>query len=178
MLEITVAAEESFDEDTGKFFTSLGRRVILEHSLVSMSKWESLWEKPFLSTTRMSTQETLSYVELMILDRRTPPEILQKLYENHLEKILEYVKAPMSATKLPEPTKAAGSREVITAELIYYWMISMQIPMECQYWHLNRLLTLIRLINFKNDPKKSKKMSLDRRRELNAERRAKFNTRG
>jgi hypothetical protein len=176
MLEIDVVLDENFNEETSEFVANRKFRVRLEHSLVSVSKWESFWEECFLGMKEKTTEQTLSYVELMLLDDDIPPEVFQRLVENHLGEIQSYVAAPMTATKLYTDPKAPPSRETITSELIYYWMVSMNIPVEFQYWHLNRLITLIRVINLKNTPKK--KMSLNQRRELNRARLSKHATRG
>jgi hypothetical protein len=175
MLEIDVAIDENFDETTNKFVVGSSVKVRLEHSLVTVSKWESIWEEPFLGKKDKTQAQTLSYVELMIVDE-IPSEIFQKLVEDHLDDINLYVSANMTATKLREEQNAPPSRESITSELIYYWMISLNIPVEFEHWHLNRLLTLIRVINLKNTPKK--KMSAKEMRELNRSRLAKHGTRG
>lgn len=175
MLEIDVKTEESFDETTDRFVTKRFR-VSLEHSLVSMSKWESIWEVPFLGKEEKTSEQTISYIKMMILGDEPPPEVFKELLESHSQAITDYIAANMTATKIPETNTAGGSREVVTSELIYYWMFSMRIPMECEYWHLNRLITLIRVFNVKNSPKK--KMTLQERRALNQQRRARYNTRG
>lgn len=176
MLEIDVAIEESFDEKNNRFVATKTVRVILEHSLVSASKWESLWKVAFLSKKDKTPQETLSYIKFMILNDELPPGVFQKLVENHMAKIEEYIADEMTATKLYTDPNAPQSRETITTELIYYWMISLQIPVEFQYWHLNRLITLIRTVNLKNTPKR--KMSPAERKALNRSRLAQHNTRG
>jgi hypothetical protein len=176
MLEIHVAMEESFDEKNNRFVATKTVKVRLEHSLVSASKWESVWKIAFLSKKDKTPQETLSYVKFMILNDELPPGVFQKLVENHMAKIEEYIADEMTATKLYTDPNAPQSRETITTELIYYWMISLQIPVEFQHWHLNRLITLIRTVNLKNTPKR--KMSVADRRALNKSRLAKHNTRG
>lgn len=175
MLEINVALEESYDEENKQFVTS-SFRVELEHSLVSVSKWESFWEKAFLGKDEKTTDETISYVKMMILGDEPPPEIFQSLLDDHLPQIKAYIEAKMTATTVPDVPGGPGRQELITAELIYYWMISMNIPVEFQHWHLNRLIMLIRVINVKNAPKK--KMSMSDRRTLNRQRLAQMNSRG
>lgn len=176
MLEIHVAMGESFDEQSSKFVITSFVKVTLEHSLVSVSKWESLWKKAFLGKQDKTPQETLSYVKFMILNKELPPGVFQKLIEDHMSEIENYIGDEMTATKLYNDPNAPTSRETITTELIYYWMISMSIPVEFEHWHLNRLITLIRVINVKNSPKK--KMGVNERRALNRSRLAKYKTRG
>lgn len=176
MLEIDVALDTSFDEDRNRFVVTKSFRVKLEHSLVTASKWESLWKEAFLGKKDKTPQQTLSYVNFMIINDELPAGVFHKLVENHLDEIKNYIDDPMSATKIYTDPNASQSREIITTELIYYWMISLQIPVEFQHWHLNRLVTLIRTVNLKNSPKK--KMSLKERRDLNRARLTKLGTQG
>lgn len=177
MLEIDVPMDDNFDEDTETFGSSQIFRVKLEHSLVSLSKWEAVWEISFLNNKDMTPEQTVSYLRMMILNDDLPPEVFQKLVENHIPEVNEYISAKHTATTVPTVPGAPQNEEIKTAELIYYWMIQLGIPMECQYWHLNRLLMLVRVVNFKNDPKMPK-MSAKDRRALNKERQKKYNTRG
>lgn len=176
MLEIDVVMKESYDEETKEFIPTSFHRVQLEHSLVAVSKWEAIWETAFLGRKEKTTEQTLSYVECMIVGPKPPPEVFQKLKERHLEAVRDYVSAEMTATKLHTDPNAPASRETITSELIYYWMISLNVPVEFETWHLNKLITLIRVINLKSTPKK--KMSAAERRNLNRQRLGKHNARG
>lgn len=176
MLEVNVVMEESFEEETNIFIPSKSVRVRLEHSLVSLSKWESFWNEPFLGNKPKTDEQTVSYIRMMILGDEPPPEVFHKLLHENLEQVKNYVSASMTATKVYEGPTGSSSREIITSELIYYWMVSLKIPVEFENWHLNRLLTLVRVINAKNAPKK--KMSMADRRRLNQQRRSRFNTRG
>lgn len=176
MLEIEVVTDENFDETTKKFVVAKSVKVRLEHSLVSLSKWESVWEEVFLSEKEKTREQTVSYVQMMILNDDLPPEIFRTLIEKHLDEVNKYITANMSATKIHSDKNAPHSREVITAELIYYWMISMNIPVKFEHWHLNRLLTLIKVINLKSTPQKP--MSAMERKNLNRARLAKYGTRG
>lgn len=176
MLELDVVIADSYDEETETFVKGETVKVKLEHSLFIVSKWESVWEEAFLSKKEKTQKQTLSYVEMMLLDEELPPEVFRTLIENHLAEIMQYIEAPMSATKLGNDPDVAPSREVVTSELIYYWMISMNIPVQFEHWHLNRLMTLIRVFNRKNSPKK--KMTQKERRDLNRQRQQQWNTRG
>ena len=180
MLKLIVPMEESFDEATQRFVVTKAHVLELEHSLVSLSKWESTFERPFLSNDKKSPEEVVAYVEMMLLTPDVPVEVLESLGKVHYDKINEYISSKQTATTINEVRKGGRGGETITAEIIYYWMVSMQIPFECQYWHLNRLLTLIKVINRKNEP--PKKMGAQeaarRQRELNEQRRRQFNTRG
>lgn len=170
---------EGFNEETEEFVDPDVFVLRMEHSLVSLSKWESFFETPFLGEQEKTTEQILWYVNAMILDENPPAGILQKLTQENLEEINAYIAAKMTATTFRQSQKKGG-REIITAELIYYWMISLNIPFECQYWHLNRLLTLVEVCNLKNAPAKkmSKAEIAQQQRELNAKRRAEMNTKG
>lgn len=175
MLELDVVIAEAYDETTSKFVPT-HQRVQLEHSLASMSKWESAFEKPFLGPEEKQHDETFAYIEMMIQGSKPSPEVLLELVRNHHEQIQTYINRKMTGTRISEIQKASGRREIITSEVIYSWMVGMNIPFETQYWHLNRLITLIRVINLKNSPKK--KMTAAERQQLNRQRQAKHNSRG
>jgi hypothetical protein len=180
MLTITIGGTESFDDGRQTFVITGGRKVHLEHSLLSLSKWESKHEKPFLGKDEKSPEEVISYVECMLLDDNLPEDILHQLSEENFKQINDYLEAKRTATWFSEQPSEPKSREVITSELIYYWMTTFQIPWEAESWHLNRLFTLIRVCNVK--AAKPKKMSRNeiaqRNRELNAQRKAQLGTSG
>lgn len=180
MLSITVPGDEFFDDSSQEFVTVGEVPLVLEHSLTSLSKWESLWEKPFLGKDEKSTEEINSYIQCMCLTPDVPPEVFARLSQRNLQEINEYLNAKMTATWFKEVTNTKASSEIITAELIYYWMVEFQIPFECQDWHLNRLFTLIKVVNIKRSPtKKMPRADLAaQRRELNAKRRAEMGSKG
>ena len=180
MLRIMIPATELWDKSNREFITTKEQTLQLEHSLVSLSKWESKWCKPFLTKDKKTIEETLDYIKCMTLTQNVDPHVYNALTDEHIEQVNKYIEAPMTATWFAEEKNRKPNREQITAELIYYWMIALNIPFECQKWHLNRLLTLVRVCNVKNQPPKkmSKKDLINRNAKLNAERRKLLNTRG
>lgn len=180
MLRITIPAVEQWDEQKQEFITTKEQTLSLEHSLVSLSKWESKWCKAFLTKDNKTSEETLDYIKFMTLTQNVDSEVYNYLTNGNISEINEYIEAPMTATYFSDEKTSKTSREQITAELIYYWMIALNIPFECQKWHLNRLLTLIKVCNIKNQPpkKRSKKDIMSRNAALNEARRKQLNTKG
>lgn len=178
MLQITIPPGEEYDEGENLFISSKGQVLQLEHSLVSLSKWESKWCKPFLSKERKTEEETIDYIRCMTLTQNVDQEVYRFITNEITNAVSEYIAAPMTATTFKKGTEI--NREIITAEIIYYWMVSLNIPFECQKWHLNRLLTLINVCNIKNQP--AKKMSqreiMSRNKSLNESRKLALNTKG
>ena len=181
MLQITIPAIEMFDEQKQEFVSTKEQTLCLEHSLVSLSKWESKWHKPFLSKEPKTNEETLDYIKCMTITQNVDPNIYLCLTRENIEQVNQYIEDPMTATWFSEESKrGASGREQTTSELIYYWMIALNIPFECQKWHLNRLLTLIRVCNIKNQPPKkmSRRDIMSRNSAINAARRKKYNSKG
>lgn len=182
MLKITIPAREQFDERTNEFVYVKEQTLQLEHSLVSLSKWESKWCKAFISKREKTYEETIDYIKCMTITQNVKPEVYYNLTQKDLDTINAYIEAPMTATYLSEDKKGKQSKDVVTSELIYYWMISLGIPPEYDKWHLNRLLTLINLCNRKNQPsggKKTNKRDLaSQYAALNAARKKQLHTRG
>ena len=179
MLQITIPATEQWDEIHQQFVHTKEQTLQLEHSLVSLSKWESKWCKPFLTKDQKTNEEFLDYIRCMTLTKNVNPDVYYCLTIDNIKRINEYIDAPMTATTFAKDNKK-GKNEIITSELIYYWMIALQIPFECQKWHLNRLLTLVRVCNIKNSPPKkmSKREIMSRNAQLNAARKKQLNTKG
>lgn len=180
MLKLTIPQQELFNHETGEFSTTKEIKLVLEHSLVSLSKWESKWEKPFLADDIKTDEETMYYIKCMTLTQNVKDDVYQGLKKEHFDAINKYIEADMTATTFSDQSKKKGPREVITSELIYYWMVALNIDIKCEKWHLNRLLTLVNVCNIKNQPAKKigKKEQYQRNRSLNEARKAKMNTKG
>lgn len=180
MLELVVVMEEDkFDDSSSKFLPGWSQTFRFEHSLVSVSKWESFTEKPFLSKDDKTREEIQAYIRMMCLDD-FPPGVFSRFTAQHYDAVNAYINAKMSATSITERPGSAMSREIITSELIYYWMVAHNIPFECETWHLNRLLMLIKVCNHKNRPAKkmSRTEAAQQRHSLNQQRRAAMGTKG
>lgn len=180
MLEITIPEHELFNETTNEFITVKPQTIKLEHSLVSVSKWESKWKKPFLDQKKKTREETIDYIRCMTITQNVSPLVYAGLSSKNIEEVAAYIEDSQTATWFTDTNKPQGQREATTSELIYYWMVAFNIPMECQKWHLSRLLTLIKICNIKNQkPKKmGKKAVMSDNRALNAARRARLNSKG
>lgn len=179
MLEILVPGKEFFDEDTEEFKSSKPTKLLLEHSLISLSKWESKWQKPFLSSEK-TNEEVIDYIRCMTLTQNVDPLTYTSLSSENINKVVEYIESPMTATTIKSRKGRGPNNEFITSELVYCWMVLLNIPFECQKWHLNRLMTLIEVVSIKSQPQKkmSKREILSNNRELNAARRAKYHSKG
>lgn len=180
MLKVTFPSNELYDEKNEKFINTEETSVLLEHSLVSISKWESKWKKAFLGKGDKTEEESRDYIRCMIVTQKVDPNIMFALNKELIDQIEAYISDEMTATTINNMNKKSSNREIITSELIYYWMVTLNIPFECQKWHLNRLLTLISVCNIKNSPptKMNKKEMASRNKQLNAARRRKFNHKG
>ena len=181
MLSITIPATELWDEKQENFVSVKGQTLRLEHSLVSLSKWESKHRKSFISNKDKTTEEVIDYVRCMTITQNVDPIVYRCLTNKNVEEINEYIALPMTAVYFPEdPNGNKVSGDKVTAELIYYWMIVQNIPFECEKWHLNKLIALIRVCSMKNGGGKSMSKGdiYNRNRTLNAARRKKHNTKG
>ncbi len=181
MLQLVFKSSEFYDERTNKFITVNGQTLQLEHSLVSVSKWESKWKKPFMSPEAKTQEETIDYIRCMTVTQNVNPMIYSMVTKDHIDKVMAYINDPMTATTIKKKEGSGGSRAIVTSEVIYYQMTAYQIPFDpCQKWHLNRLLMLIRVCDEKNAPQKkmSRGQTAKSNRSLNAARRARMHTRG
>ncbi len=179
-IEIPISPE-GWDEAKQEFVESRTQTLQLEHSLISLSKWESKWHKPFLSTKEMTDEETLDYIKCMTLTKNVKPDVYNHITRENMNEVVNYIGDPMTATTFYKDNKGANNRETVTSELIYYWMIASNIPFDpCQKWHLNRLITLIRVCGIKNTPpkKRSRREIMSRNAALNAARRQQMNSKG
>lgn len=180
MLQIEIPEIEFFNQKTGEFMPIKGRTLRLEHSLLSLSAWESKWKKPFLTDKEKTQEEMLDYIRCMTIDNNVDPNCYYALDLKTVNKIRDYIADPHTATTITDRRPRPVRNEIITSELIYYWMIDCGIPFECQKWHLNRLLMLIRICGIKGSPEKKMSMAaiFGQNRSLNAARRASMNSRG
>lgn len=178
MLTIEIVTQEGLNSNN-EFVVMNSVSLHLEHSLASLSKWESIWQKPFLGPDEKTIDETIGYIKVMTLNE-VPPEVYDKLSKKNLKAIQEYVGSKMTATWFPDMPQTGSSREIITAEIIYYWMLSLNIPIECEHWHLNKLMTLVRVYNAKNGKQKktSRHELAARNRAINEQRKRELNTSG
>jgi len=174
-----VFGSEFFDEAKQEFVTVEDTVLEMEHSLVSLSKWESKWEVPFLGHDNKSEEQVLDYVKMMIVGPEPTPELFARITNDMITQVNTYINAKMSATWFNDKAKKGPGR-IVTAEIIYYWMISLGIPFECQHWHLNRLLTLIKVCSAENAPKKkmSRAEAAAQQRTLNEQRLRQLNSTG
>ena len=177
--KITIPEMEHYDQEQNLFFTTKECTITIEHSLVSLSKWESIFHKPFISKEKKTIPEWREYIKCMTITQNVDPSVYDAIPISVINEVLDYIDEPMTATWFKESSRPP-SRRVITAELLYYYMIAQNIPFECQKWHLNRLITLIRVCGEENAP--SKKMGksdmLKQRNALNNARRAKLRSKG
>lgn len=179
MLEILVPKGEYYNDTTGVFFYSKECTLQLEHSLVSISKWESKWRKPFLGKEPQTTEQTIDYIRCMTLTKNVDPNCYMAITDDNIREVRDYIALPMTAIKFSKDDKK-GNNEIITSEIIYYDMITLNIPFECQKWHLNRLINLIQVCSIKNSP--PKKMTprelMERNKKLNDSRRQALKSNG
>lgn len=179
MLKITIPGMEAYDAERNEFVTVGDKTITLEHSLVSISKWESKWHKAFISNDKKTPEETLDYIRCMTITQNVDPEVYLRIPEDVLKQITDYIDDPMTATTFSDKG-SRRSREIITSEIIYYWMIALNIDPKFETWHLNRLLTLIRVCSIKSQkPKKmNRRDQINQQRALNAARRSALHSSG
>ena len=179
MLTIYIPESESYDEVNNEFVYIKPQKLVLEHSLVSISKWEAKTHKPFLSNNTKTTQEIIDYIECMTITQNVDSEVFKHIPNSEITKIEKYIDDPMTATTFSLRDEKR-SNKIITSEVIYGWMVSLNIPVEFQKWHINRLLTLIRVCHEQQAPPKklSKSEIFARNKALNAKRRKALHTKG
>ena len=181
MLILVVPATNGqlFNDATQEFLSTKEAVLQLEHSLVSVSKWESKWKKPFLNSDK-TIEESLDYIKCMTINHNVDDTVYRVMTNDLMQQVMDYISDSMTATTITKDLADRQSREVITAEIIYYWMIAQNVPFECRKWHLNKLLTLIRVCAIKNAPPKKMKRGeiMSRNKALNAARRAQLGTSG
>lgn len=181
MLQIVIPEKEYFDELKEEFVIKKEQTLQLEHSLISISKWEAKYHKPFLSKEKLTPEETVDYIKCMTLTKNVDPDLYTRLSRKNYEDISDYLENSMTATTISkDSTSKSTGRQRITTELIYSWMSELNIPYEAERWHFNRLITLIQVRNIRSQPpkKRTKKDIARRNAELNAARRKQLNTTG
>lgn len=181
MLQIVVPEGEFYNDSVGEFFCTKSTTLQLEHSLISISKWESKWNKAFLTKAKKSPDEIIDYVRCMTITQNVKPQVYLALSDDNIDRIVNYINAPMTATYFMNDGFGSSGRDTITSELIYCWMIMLGIPFECEKWHLNRLMALIRVCQMKMQPQKkrhSEREIMERNAALNAQRRRELHTKG
>lgn len=180
MLQLVIGQGEYFDQKEQRFITQKPTTVRLEHSLRSVAKWESKWKKAFLSNKDKTQEESVDYVRCMEVTGQIDPKIFDYMTQDQHNQVNEYINDKMTATTINRRGPKKPSREIITAEIIYFWMIQNGIPPEYDKWHLNRLLTLIEVCSIKGGPQKkmSSKEQMAQQRALNAARRSQYKTKG
>lgn len=183
MLTLVIPDAEFWDARHRKFVTRRGATLHLEHSLISVSKWESIHQKAFLGKAPKTVDETIDYIRCMTLDKNVPEDVYDYITDGNIQAVNDYIANPYSATKFFDSRHggtAPSSRDTMTSEVIYYLMFAYAIPKECEKWHLNRLLTLLRVFDLKSNPQKkmSRRDIAAQNRRLNEERRKQFHTKG
>lgn len=180
MLRLKIPEKELFDDEKQEFISVKAQTIQLEHSLVSLSKWESKWKKPYFSKNEKTYEETIDYVRCMTVTQNVDPNVYLCLGADQIKQINEYISDPMTATFFSDRNKPKSVGKIVTSELIYYWMIAHNIPFECQKWHLNRLVTLIKVCGLESAPpkKKSARETMAENAMLNAARKKRLRTRG
>lgn len=180
MLVIHVPDLKGFDEKKEEFVDVKGQTLQLEHSLISLSKWESKWHKPFLSEDPKTDEESTDYIRCMSIGKNVDDKIFDVLPSPILKEIQDYIMNPMTASTVSKKKKNTINNELITSELIYYWMVALTIPFVCEKWHLNRLIMLIEICNAKNQPKekRSEKELVEEYRNINEMNKKRFNSEG
>lgn len=179
MLQIFLPSNEYFNDATNQFLTVEGRIIHLEHSLFAISKWESKWKKSFINTRELTREELVDYIQCMTIEEDVSPLLYLGLTNEMEEMVMSYINSKQTATTFSNINEPR-SREIVTAEIVYYWMFSLNIPLECEHWNFDKLTTLIRVCTIKNSPPKkmSKKETRNQYRELNKARRNKYKTKG
>jgi len=179
MLQLIIPALEKYDEVHNLFIATKEQVLQVEHSLVSISKWESKWYKPFITKDSKTVEETIDYIRCMTITQNIDQQVYENITNENINDIDKYIDNPMTATWFTKE-RGSTSKEIITSEIIYYWMITYNIPFECQKWHLNRLLTLVKVCDKKNTPNKRMSNSeiMTKNTNLNNERREKSKTKG
>ncbi len=183
-MKLVVPGAEQYDPVENLFYTTKDTTLLLEHSLLSISKWESKWKKPFMNNKGLTKEQLDDYIKCMTITQNVDPLVYSALTKSNYEEVAKYMEDPMTATTINEKNipkgGPSGRGKIVTSELIYYWMTALNIPFECERWHLNRLMTLIRVASIEQQPPKqmSKRDIMSQNKSLNAARRARLKSKG
>ena len=178
MLQLKLPKIRLFKEATEEYVYYEPLTVKLEHSLISIQRWESKWHKSFLSAESLTQEELFDYIRCMSLNPDIDPTFVSRLTPDDFNKIREYMNEPMTATVIHRSKPRGGRPPIITAELIYYWMTAYNIPFECSKWHIKQLLTLVEVCSVKSNPGGKTRGTAAERAAMNKARRAKTGSKG
>lgn len=178
MLRIIVPGGEYYDENKGEFVYRKDQELQMEHSLISISKWEARWRVAYNKERQKTPEEILDYFRCMTINR-VDPEVYDRLTEKNISDIINYMNEPMTACYFNNDSPVK-SKDTMTSEMIYYYMIVLGIPFECEKWHFNKLMALIEVCSIKNKPEKTMSRAdlLRKNARLNAARKKAHHTKG
>ena len=181
---VTVPKSEVYDEENDIFYEIKNEvTLVMEHNLIAISRWESKFHKPYLTKDTKTNEEILYYLECMTITKGVESYVYRCIPKSELLRITEYINDPMTGTTVRESpyAKKQGKEEIQSAELLYYYMFKLGIPKECENWHLNRLMTLMKVYGAKDekpDGKASRSELIARNRAINARNRSKYHSKG
>lgn len=154
-------------------------RLQFEHSLRSLSKWESKNKIAFLAGREKTPAQMVDYYRCMLLSPEDP-DLVYLLDPSQMEELTNYINENQTASSVPNEGPTQYNPETTTSELVYFWMTALKINWEAQDWHFSRLMMLVQITSYKQQPPKKRnprEVLSDMRRE-NERRKKLFNTSG